>query len=148
MDTPGGFSDETGEGKIFHANDSLAGTRWLINSSDELEPVSACDYSYAEDAFGGSQAFLLKTIGLVNMAEMEQKLVDAPRTRMLDGEFFKHLSSVSERWFHKPVSELSITEKMRLIPYIARTSNTSPAQLARAFGLDRERITEILRLNR
>lgn len=134
--------------RIFHTNDSLAGTGWLINSSDELEPVSACDYSYAEEAFNGSQAFLLKTIGLVNMAEMEQKLVDAPRTRMLDGEFFKQVSSISDRWFHKPVSELSMTEKMRLIPYISRTSNTSVAQLARAFGLERDRKSAILRLSR
>ena len=131
---------------VFHTNENLAGTGWLINSADE--PVSACDYLYAEEAFNGSQAFLLKTIGTVNVAEMQQKLVDSPRTRMLDGEFFKQISSVSERWFHKTVSELSMTEKMRLIPYVSKTSKTSVAQLARVFGLERDRVADILRLNR
>ena len=67
---------------------------------------------------------------------------------MLDSEFFKMISSVSERWFSKPVSQLSITEKMRLIPYVSRTSNTSIPQLARGFGLEREKIAEIISRNR
>ena len=82
---------------LFHTNDTITDTKWLINAQGCLEPVSTCDYPYVEDAFNGSQTFLLKTIGTVNMAEMNQRLVDGPRTRMLDGDFFKHVSSVSER---------------------------------------------------
>ena len=133
---------------IFHTNDTIAGTGWLINDDNYLEPVSTCDYTYIEEAFERSQAFLLKTIGTVNMAEMQEKLVDAPRTRLHDSEFFKMVSEVSERWFNKPVSALSLTEKMRLIPFVSRTSNTTVPQLSRAFGLDREKVTEILRMNR
>ena len=79
---------------------------------------------------------------------MQQELVDGPRQRLTDSEFFKMISAVSERWFSKPVSGLALTEKMRLIPYIARTANTTVAQLARGFGLERDRIAEILQKNR
>ena len=67
---------------------------------------------------------------------------------MLDTEFFKMISSLSERWYSKPVSQLSITDKMRLIPYVYRTSKTSIPQLARGFGLERDTIAEILQRNR
>ena len=79
---------------------------------------------------------------------MQQELVDGPRIRMLDSEFFKTISSLSERWFSKPVAQLSLTEKMRLIPYVYRTSNTSVPQLARGFGMERDKIAEILRKNK
>ena len=130
---------------ILHTNDSVAGTGWLINAEGQLEPVSTCDYGYVEAAFDGSQAFLLKMIGTVNMAEMNQRLVDGPRTRMLDEEFFKHVSSVSERWFGKAIASLSRIEKARLIPYISHTTNTSIPQLSRTFGLDRSEIATMLK---
>ncbi len=79
------------------------------------------------------------------MAEMNQRLVDGPRTRMLDGEFFKHVSSVSERWFSKAIASLSRIEKARLIPYISHTTNTSIPQLSRTFGLDRSEIATMLK---
>lgn len=130
---------------LFHTNESISSTGWLINADGQLEPVSTCDFDYVEKAFDGSQSFLLRMIGTVNMAEMKQKLVDAPRTRMLDGEFFKHISSVSDRWFGKTVSELSRVEKTRLIPYISHTTCTSIPQLARAFGMGRNEIADILK---
>ena len=133
---------------IFRTNDTLEGVPWLLDADGRLEPASTCDYAYVEEAFDGSQAFLLKTIGTVNMAEMNQKLVDGPRTRMLDGEFFKQISSVSDRWFGRPVSELTRTEQARIIPYIYRTTRTTIPQLARGFGLSRDEVTDILRKNR
>ena len=133
---------------IFHTNDKIENTRWLVDDEDRLVPSSACETSYLEAAFDGSQAFLLKTIGLVNMAEMNQKLVVNPRKTMLDGEFYKHLTTVSERWFSKPVADLSLEEKMRLLPYINRTTSTNIPQLARAFGLSRKEVAEILQRNR
>lgn len=133
---------------IFHTNDSLQGVPWLIDADGCLEPVSATDYAYVEEVFNGSQAFLLKTIGTVNMAEMNEKLVDGPRTRLLDGDFFKLITSISDRWFSKPVSALVRTEHARLIPYIYRTTNTSIPQLARGFGISREEVADILQQNK
>jgi hypothetical protein len=133
---------------IFHTNDSLLRVPWLIDAEGCLEPVSATDYAYVEEVFNGSQAFLLKTIGTVNMAEMNEKLVDGPRTRLLDGDFFKLITSISDRWFSKPVSALVRTEHARLIPNIYRTTNTSIPQLARGFGISREEVADILRQNK
>lgn len=129
---------------VFHTNDSLEGIPWRINAEGRLEPASVCDYKYAESAFNNSQSFLMKAIGSVNCAQMEQQLVDNPRIRMLDSDFFKHISMLSERWFSKPISELSLEQKARLLPYVYRTTNTSVAQLARGFGLDRETVTKFL----
>ena len=129
---------------VFHTNDSLEGIPWRINAEGRLEPASACDYKYAESAFNNSQSFLMKAIGSVNCAQMEQQLVDNPRIRMLDSDFFKHISMLSERWFSKPISELSLEQKARLLPYVYRTTNTSVAQLDRGFGLDRETVTNFL----
>lgn len=67
---------------------------------------------------------------------------------MFDSDFFKQVNEVSERWFKKVISALSLTEKIRLIPYVWRTTNTSVSQLARTFGLDREKVAEILKRNR
>ena len=133
---------------FFHTNEDISATGWKIDINGRLEPASACDWEYIESAFDNSQAFLFKIIGEVNVSQMQQELVDGPRVRMLDSEFFKMISSLSERWFSKPVAQLSLTEKMRLIPYVSRTSKTSIPQLARGFGLDREKIAEILRKNR
>ncbi len=130
---------------IFHTNDPLKDTRWLINADGYLEPVSTCDYLYVESVFNNSQAFLMKAIGTVNCAQMELQLIDAPRTRMLDSDFFKHITMLSERWFSKPPSGLSLEQKTRLIPYVYRTTSTSIPQLARSFGLARDKISEIIR---
>lgn len=134
--------------EIFHTNDCLADVNWRINTNGELEPVSCCDYVYAESAFNNSQSFLFKAIGTVNQAQMQQQLVDNPRVRMLDEDFFKHLSMLSDRWFSKPIAELSLEQKTRLIPYVYRTTNTYAKQLARGFGLDPAKISEILQQNR
>ena len=129
---------------IFHTNDDISRTGWLINRDNQLEPVSACDYQYAEAAFNNSQPFLLKMIGSVNCAEMQQRLIDGPRTRMPDTDFFNHITSVSERWFGKAVSALSPEQKSRLVPYIFHTTNTSIPQLARGFALERDIIAEMI----
>ena len=68
----------------FHTHDSLDGLPWILNANGELEPASTCDHAYLEAAFNHDQAFFLKTIGTVNMAEMQQKLVDNPRQRQND----------------------------------------------------------------
>ena len=133
---------------IFHTNENITFTGWLIDDRGRLEPASACDWKYVESAFDNSQAFLFKIIGEVNVSQMQQELVDGPRTKMLDGEFFKMISSVSDRWFGKPVSQLTLTEKMRMIPYISRTTNTTVPQLARGFGLERDEVADIIRKNR
>lgn len=128
----------------FHTHDSLSGLSWQLNREGELEPASACDHAYLEAAFNQDQAFFLKTIGTVNMAEMQQKLVDAPRQRQNDSEMFKTIDNISRQWFRCELPNLSLERKARLLPYIWRTNRTSIAQLARCFGLERTVVARML----
>ena len=128
----------------FHTHDSLDGVPWLVNSEGELEPASACDHEYLESAFGYDQAFFLKTIGMVNMAEMQQKLIDNPRQRQNDTEMLKTIESIAQGWFKCPLLDLPLEKKARLLPYIYRSFRTTIAQLARCFGLDPDTVVRMV----
>ena len=131
--------------KIFHTNTPLRDVCWLIDSNEELIPSSACDHAYLEAAFNNSNAFFLATIGSLNSAELTEKLVDTPRQRQTDSDFLLSVNEISTRWFHgKKIDELSLEQKIRLIPFIYRTRKTSIKQLARTFGLERKKIAGIL----
>ena len=109
-----------------------------------LEPASACDHEYLESAFGYDQAYFLKTIGTVNMAEMHQKLVDNPRQRQNDTEMLKTIESIAQGWFKCGLLDLPLEKKARLLPYIYRSFRTSIAQLARCFGLDPDKVARMV----
>ena len=130
---------------VMHTGDDLTGTRWLLDGQNRLTPESICDTVYLEQAFNNDPAYFLKTIGSLNPAEMEWKLVNAPRQRLPDTDFLASVNDVSDRWFKLPAGDLSIEKKLRLIPYINRTMKTSIPQLARAFGLSRDEVARALR---
>lgn len=129
---------------IMHTGDNLDDVPWLLDKDGRLIPSSFCDYTYLEQAFNNDLAFFLKVIGSQNSSEMTWKLVDVPRTMLVDGEFLKQVNETSNRWFQSDISGLSVQSKIRLLPYIYRTMKTSIPQLARTFGLSREEITHIL----
>lgn len=128
----------------FHTHDSLKGLPWILNADGELEPASTCDYDYLESAFSNDQAFFLRTIGTVNMAEMQQKLVDNPRQRQNDTEMLKTIESIAQGWFKCGLLDLPLEKKARLLPYIYRSFRTSIAQLARCFGLDPDTVVRMV----
>lgn len=130
---------------IMHTRDSLKDTPWLLDVNDRLVPASFCDTGYLEQVFNGDQAYFLKVIGMLNVAEMEEKLVDAPRRLLPDTEFRKEVSDVSQRWFSCDVSQLSKEKKYRLMAYIRRSRKTTVSQLARAFELAPEEVKQRLR---
>lgn len=134
--------------QIFHTGDDLSNTTWLVNANDELEPISFCDKEYLEQAFNGDEAFFYKSVGMVNVPEMTQKLVVSPRKMKTDAEFMKDLESVSDRWFHSSARCLSSDQQARLLPYIFRTNKTSVAQMSRALGMEKDAIRKLLNLNR
>ena len=124
--------------RILHSGMDFRHVNWLLDDENCLIPESFCDRAYLEQAFEGSQAYFLRAIGSVNVAEMDHKLVEAPRGRELDGEMLKEVEELSVRWFGTSLSELSIERKLRLLPYLFRTRRTALAQLARVLGLSRE----------
>ena len=124
--------------RILHTGMDLKDVDWMVDDEDCLVPGSICDREYLEQAFEGSQAYFLKMIGSLNAAEMDHRLVDAPRTRVLDVELQKDAEELSRKWFGTGLAELSQERKLRLFPYLFRTRRTSSPQLARVLGLRRE----------
>ena len=130
--------------KLMHTGDKLNDVPWLLDKDGCLITSSFCDHTYLEQAFNNDLTFFLKVIGAQSSSEMTWKLVDGPRTKLPDGEFLKAVNEISNRWFNCDVSRLSIQSRIRFLPYIYRTMNTTIPQLARVFGLDRDEITRIL----
>lgn len=129
---------------ILHTGDDLSNVPWLIDSNNELIPDSFCEHRYLEQAFEGDPAFFLKTLGGQNSAEMHNKLIDAPRQMQTDGEFYKQANETCQRWFQTELSNISEERKMRLIPYLFRTTHTTIPQLSRVIGLSRSKVTKSL----
>lgn len=129
---------------LLHTGDRLDDVAWRIDGDGCLIPSSICDHTYLEQAFENDQAFFLKVIGNQNVAEMQHKLVEGPRRMQPDSDYYKTVEEISLRWFQTPVSDLSLERKIRLVPYLYRTTRTTVPQLARILGLDRARLAAIL----
>ena len=127
-------------GTIMHTRDKLNNVCWLLDADNRLIPASFCDTSYLEQVFNNDPAFWLKTIGGVNSAEMEEKLVLSPRRILPDSDFLKEVTDVCNRWFSQGLSSLTEEKKKRLLPYIWRTRKTTVNQLARVFGMSRDEV--------
>lgn len=134
--------------QVMHTGDKLDDVKWFINDADELEPVSFCDWRYVESAFKHDQSFFLRLIGCVNTAEMNAKLVYAPRVRRTDAELLLTANEISQRWFELNVSQLTIEKKARLMKYVSHSNKTTVSQMARIFELKMETVLHILGKNR
>ena len=131
--------------QIMHTRDNLKDVSWLLDEKYHLIPSSFCDIEYLEQAFNHDQAFWLKTIGGLNPAEMEEKLVEAPRRMLPDSEFYKVVADTVQRWFQTDLGQLPREKKLRLLPYLWRSRKTTVNQLARVFGLPREEVQAALK---
>lgn len=130
---------------LFHTHAKLDRVPWLLDRDDRLVPASCCDWEYLESAFAHDQTFFLKTIGAINPAEMEQKLVLNLRNRQNDSAFRLTVSDLSDRWFQKTPAELTLEQKTRLVPYLYRSYRTTVPQLARCLIEDPETIRRMVR---
>ena len=130
--------------KLLHTGESLKGVPWQLDGKGMLIPYSICDHAYLEQVFNGDPAYYLKTIGGVNVAEMRYQLEEKPYVMQPDTEFYKAVNEISVRWYNTDLKTLSLERKLRIIPYVYRTSKTTISQLARVFGLDRARIASIV----
>lgn len=129
---------------IFHSGDKLDRVPWELNELNEIEPVSACDHAYLEQAFGYDQAFFMKTIGSLNIAEIRYSVEEQPFNMTPDTEFRKIIDDVSVKWYGKNLSGIPLGKKYGLLPYVYRTSKTTVSQLARVFALDRETVRAVI----
>lgn len=127
--------------RVMHTRDNLKDVAWLVDGEGNIIPDSFCDTEYLEQAFNHDPAFWLKTIGGLNPAEMNEKLVEGPRRMLPDTEFRKIVADTVQLWFKTEIGQLTIEKKKRLIPYLWRTRKTTVKQLARTLEMDREEIS-------
>jgi REP element-mobilizing transposase RayT len=132
-------------GSIMHTRDCLKDVPWLLDEKDRLIPDSFCDTAYLEEVFNEDPAFWLKTIGAVNPAEMDEKLIEGPRRMLPDAEFMKIVTDTVLRWFSQELSSLPKEKKVRIIPYLWRTRKTTAKQLARVMGMPREEVEKAVK---
>ena len=130
---------------IMHTGDKLDRVPWLLDNENHLIPSSFCDHTYLEQAFNNNQSFFLKTIGTLNTAELSYNLEERPYKMVGDTEFQKSVEEISQRWFSKPISALSIEQKNKLVPYVSHIMKTTPKQLCRVFEVSPERMESMLR---
>lgn len=130
--------------EVLHSRHFPKGIRWQIDENNSLVPRSICNVRYVEAAFNGDIVFYMKTIGMVNLSEMKVKLVELSSNMQYDSEVYKIVSEISQRWFGKPLNQLSILQKARMISYVRRKIKTTSSQLARVFGIEKDKVHEIL----
>jgi len=129
---------------ILRTGDDLSTVDWILNSNNELEPKSFCDFLYLEDAFHNDQSFFFRCLGTVSTAEMTQKSVLSPREMKTDEAFLKEMNDLAASWFDDKIRNLSSAKKARLLQHAYRTTKTSIPQLSRVFGLDRNEVSRLL----
>lgn len=129
---------------LLHTHADLSRVPWQLDKDGHLVPVTCCDWQYAEAAFGNDQAFFLKTLGSVNVAEMEQKLVLNHRGHRPDSAFLLTVEDLAQRWFQKKPFELSPEQKTRLVPYLYHCYRTTVPQLARCMRMQRPEVEHII----
>lgn len=120
---------------VMHTADNLSDVPWLLDKDNHLIPGSFCDCDYLEQAFNHAPAFFLRLVGGVNTAEMKYQLEEKPYQMLADSEYFKTVNEISLRWYKVDLSSLSEGQKIRLIPYLYRTTKTTAKQLARILGI-------------
>lgn len=133
--------------ELMHTNDDLRGVSWLVGSDGTLIPYSVCDHKYVEDAFENCPALMLQRIGIVNVAEITEKLIDGPRKFKKDEEVVRAVNEICRKWFSCEIHKLPYDKKCRLIPYYSRSHRTNVPQLARVFELSREEVADVLKRN-
>lgn len=130
---------------VMHTADNLSDVPWLLDKDNHLIPGSFCDCDYLEQAFNHDPGFFLRLVGGVNTAEMKYQLEEKPYQMQADSEYFKTVNEISLRWYKVDLSSLSEGQKIRLIPYLYRTTKTTAKQLARILGIAPEQAMAVFK---
>lgn len=130
---------------IFKTGDILKDVPWLVTEDGCIEPASYCDYSYAEEAFDNDITYFTRILGLTDDDQMEEELVNKPRRLLSTKELLKEIEVMSIKRYGIGPSLMTVSQKIPLIKSIYYSSRTTPAQLARCFGLTKADVEEILK---
>lgn len=131
---------------LFRTDSIPKGVPWKVHEDGMLDPVSFCDWKYAEDAFDKDIKFFMRTLGLVDCDQMKQQMVVNPQKRMSLEELMKFIDEKSRQRFKIDAGRLTYDQKIPVVKSVFYSTKSSAAQLARCFGLKKEQIRTILDL--
>lgn len=132
--------------RILRTDIDLSHTGWYMNRQGMLEPVTTCNWRYAESAFYNDLSFFVRVMGGVRDEEMEQINVTNRYKKLNDRDFFKVASKRSQELFNSSISDLVMEQRIRLLKILYYSYCTTVPQLARCMSLPKEQIAKILRV--
>ena len=98
-----------------------------------------------EKLFHNSGKMFLSFLGRCNDAHMEYELAVKPQIKIDDFNLVDTAEKLVEAWFNgKTLSELTTSEKCRIVKNLFFNNKTTIPQLSRILGLPRELITQVL----
>lgn len=135
------------EVRVQFRTDSIPkGVPWKVCLDGMIAPSSFCDWKYAEEAFMGDMDFFLKVLGNVDSRQMDVQMVVNPQKRLSLEELMKVIDSKSRDKYKKDAAELTYEQKIPLVKKVFYSTKSSVPQLARCFGIRKDRLAEILNL--
>lgn len=130
--------------KLLRTDMDLTDTGWYVGNDGMLEPVTTCDWRYAESAFFNEMSFFLRVLGGVNDAEMEQINVTNLNKMLVDKEFRKIVAKRSQEMFNTAPAYLVKEQKYRLIRILYYSYCTTIPQLSRCLDIPKDEVSQIL----
>ena len=134
--------------RILRTDMDLSSTGWYIDGQGMLEPVTTCDWRYAEAAFFNDLSFFMRVMGGVKDAGMEQVNVINRYKKLNDKDFYKIISKRSQEMFNASPADLVMEQKIRLIKILYYSYCTTVPQLARCLATPKEQVASILRISK
>lgn len=131
--------------EILKTGDDVRDTGWLINMDNAIEPVSYCDWRYAESAFSNDVKFFMKIMGLTDDNQMEQEMEYDRKYMKSTADLLVAIDARSQLRYGRELSRLTDAEKIPLIKIIYYSHRTTVAQLARCFGVKRDFVEKVLK---
>lgn len=132
--------------KLFRTRDKFEGSPWLIDNDGVLEPKTYCDWRYVERLFGNDQNFFFKVLGMTDTAQVEHDLIVLPSMSMSCAELLREIENRCQSRYGKALTTLTTSQKIPIIRAIYFGFHSSPAQLARCFGIHKNEMEHIISL--
>ena len=123
----------------------LRNAPFTIDENGRICNQSFVRFDIVEKAFHNSGKMFLSFLGRCNDAQMEYEFAVKPQIRIDDYNLVATAEKLVGSWFNgKALSELTTSEKCRIVKNLFFNNKTTIPQLSRILGLPRELITQVL----
>lgn len=123
----------------------LRNAPFTIDDKGRISNQSFVRFDIVEKVFHNSGKMFLSFLGRCNDAQMEYEFAVKPQIRIDDYNLVATAEKLVGSWFNgKALSELTTSEKCRIVKNLFFNNKTTIPQLSRILGLPRELITQVL----